>query len=104
MYITLHVGTFIQYQKQISWLFYVLHFKMPHKSCTSGKKWNVTPHIFEGEGRYFFAAYFAPSLQLMLCLSCLLNMLCELSLLFNKKEGVEEQFPEVTENSLYEKL
>ena len=31
-------------------------------------------------------------------------MLCELSLLFNKKEGVEEQFPEVTENSLYEKL
>ena len=34
----------------------------------------------------------------------LLNMLCELSLLFTKKEGVEEQFPEVTENSLYEKL
>ena len=31
-------------------------------------------------------------------------MLCELSLLFNKKEGMEEQFPEVTENSLYEKL
>ena len=31
-------------------------------------------------------------------------MLCELSLLFNKKEGVEEQFPEVRENSLYEKL
>ena len=31
-------------------------------------------------------------------------MLCELSLLFNKKEGVEEQFPEVTENSLNEKL
>ena len=33
-----------------------------------------------------------------------MNNLCELSLLFNKKEGVEEQFPEVTENSLYEKL
>ena len=31
-------------------------------------------------------------------------MLCELSLLLNKKEGVEEQFPEVRENSLYEKL
>ena len=34
----------------------------------------------------------------------LLNMLCELSLLFNKKEGVEEQFPEVVGNSQYEKL
>ena len=34
----------------------------------------------------------------------LLNMLCELSIWFNKKEGVEEQFPEVRENSLYEKL
>ena len=32
------------------------------------------------------------------------NKLCELSLLLNKKEGVEEQFPEVRENSLYEKL
>ena len=32
----------------------------------------------------------------------LLNMLCELSLLFNKKEGVEEQFPEVVGNSHYE--
>ena len=31
-------------------------------------------------------------------------IMCELSLLFNKKEGVEEQFHEVTENSLYEKL
>ena len=31
-------------------------------------------------------------------------MLCELSLLFNKKEGVEEQFPEVVGNSHYEKL
>ena len=31
-------------------------------------------------------------------------MLCELSLLFNKKEGVEEQFPEVVGNSQYEKL
>ena len=31
-------------------------------------------------------------------------MLCELSLLVNKNEGVEEQFPEVRENSLYEKL
>ena len=31
-------------------------------------------------------------------------MLCELSLLFNEKEGVEEQFPEDKENSLYEKL
>ena len=30
--------------------------------------------------------------------------LCELSLLFNIKEGVEEQFPEVRENSPYEKL
>ena len=26
-------------------------------------KWNVTLYIFEGRGRYFFAAYFAPSLQ-----------------------------------------
>ena len=34
----------------------------------------------------------------------LLSMLCELSLLLNIKEGVEEQFPEVWENSLYEKL
>ena len=32
------------------------------------------------------------------------NMLCELSLLVNTKEGVEEQFPEVRENSLNEKL
>ena len=32
------------------------------------------------------------------------DMLCELSLLFNKKVGVEEQFPEVRENSIYEKL
>ena len=31
-------------------------------------------------------------------------MLCELSLLFNKKEGVKEQFPEFTENSFCEKL
>ena len=31
-------------------------------------------------------------------------MLCELSFLFNIKERVEEQFPEVRENSLYEKL
>ena len=31
-------------------------------------------------------------------------MLCELYLLFNKKEGVEEQFPEVGGNSHYEKL
>ena len=31
-------------------------------------------------------------------------MLFELSLLFNKKEGVEEQFPEVVGNSHYEKL
>ena len=34
----------------------------------------------------------------------IMKMLCELSLLFNRKEGVEEQFPEVTENSLYDKL
>ena len=34
----------------------------------------------------------------------LLNMLCGLSLLFNIMEDVEEQFPEVRENSLYEKL
>ena len=32
----------------------------------------------------------------------LLNMLCELSLLFNKKQGVEEQFPEDVGNSHYE--
>ena len=32
-------------------------------------QWNVIPHIFEGEERYFYAAYFGPSLQLMLCLS-----------------------------------
>ena len=31
-------------------------------------------------------------------------MFCDLSLLLNIKEGVEEQFPEVRENSLYEKL
>ena len=31
-------------------------------------------------------------------------MLCELSILFNIKEGVEEQFPEVVGNSHYEKL
>ena len=31
-------------------------------------------------------------------------MLCELSLLLNIKEGAEEQFPEVGENSFYEKL
>ena len=31
-------------------------------------------------------------------------MLVELSLLFNKKEGVEELFPEVEGNSHYEKL
>ena len=31
-------------------------------------------------------------------------MLCELSLLFNTKEGVEEQFPEVVGNYHYEKL
>ena len=31
-------------------------------------------------------------------------MLCELSLLINKKEGVEEQFPEVVGNSHCEKL
>ena len=31
-------------------------------------------------------------------------MLCELSLLFNKEERVEEHFLEVTENSLFEKL
>ena len=29
---------------------------------------------------------------------------CELSLLFNKKEGVQEQFPELVGNSHYEKL
>ena len=34
----------------------------------------------------------------------LLNMLWELSLLFNIKESVEEQSPEDRENSLYEKL
>ena len=31
-------------------------------------------------------------------------MLCELSLLFSKKEGAEEQFPDVVENYHYEKL
>ena len=31
-------------------------------------------------------------------------MLCDLSLLFNKKEGVEEKFPEVVGNSHYAKL
>ena len=30
--------------------------------------------------------------------------LCELFLLFNKKEGVDEQFPEVVGNTHYEKL
>ena len=32
------------------------------------------------------------------------NKLCELSLLFNKKEGVEEQFPEVVGLFHYEEL
>ena len=32
------------------------------------------------------------------------NILCELSLLFNKKEGVEEKFPKVVGNSHYENL
>ena len=42
------------------------------------KQWNVTPRIFEGGGRrYFFAAYFAPSFNLMLCLSvCLVILYC----------------------------
>ena len=31
-------------------------------------------------------------------------MLCELSPLINKKEGVEEQFPEIVGNSHFEKL
>ena len=40
-------------------------------------KWNVMPRIFEGGGRYLFAAYFAPSMKLlpsflMSCTYCLL--------------------------------
>ena len=38
------------------------------------------------------------------CKKRLLNMVCELSLLFNKTKGVEEQFPEVVGNMHYEKL
>ena len=37
------------------------------------------PRIFEGGGRYFFAAYFAPSMQLMLCLSVCVVLFCLLA-------------------------
>ena len=50
-------------------------------------EWNVTPLIFEGGGSYYFAAYFAPLMQLLpsffllsctFCLlACLLARACE---------------------------
>ena len=43
-------------------------------------KWNVTPHILKCGGRYFFAAYFAPSFKLMLCLSVWIVYYCLLAL------------------------
>ena len=35
--------------------------------------WNVTPLIFEGGGRYSFAAYFAPPMQLLRCGPCCMS-------------------------------
>ena len=44
----------------------------------SQNKWNVTPSIFEGGGRYLFAAYFAPS-KFLLYLSVYLVLYCLLA-------------------------
>ena len=78
-------------------------------------KWNVTPLLGHFGGR---AAFCCRELLSLFCLyedECMLAgprdcnkgihpiKLCELSLLFNKKEGVEEQFPEVVGISNYEK-
>ena len=80
-----------------------------------GHKWNVMPllgNFGRRVGKYRFLQ--SPTIQrrlpsLFICRELfsfchLLNMLCELSRLFNKKEGVEEQFPEVVRISHHEKL